>query len=72
MLREHPREMHGVGDERGVRLERTGSLQIVPMIRLQLGQLLFGAEWLHSSTDWSAAPIERTGNQLIFSTMYNF
>ena len=59
-------------DERGLPLERTRSLQIVPMLRLQLGQLYFGAEWLHSRTNWSAAPTERKGNQLIFSTMYNF
>ena len=59
-------------DERGVALDRTRSLQIVPMLRLQLGQLYFGAEWLHSRTDWTVAPTERRGNQLIFSTMYNF
>jgi hypothetical protein len=59
-------------DENGVALERTRSIQLVPMLRLQLGQLFFGAEWLHSRTDWTAAPAERKGNQLIFSTMYNF
>ena len=59
-------------DENGVALERTRSMQVVPMVRLQFEQLAFGAEWLHSKTDWTAAPTERTGNQLIFSTVYNF
>lgn len=59
-------------DEDGVALERTGSMQLVPMLRFQSGQLAFGLEWLHSKTDWTAAPQERTGNQIIFSTVYNF
>lgn len=59
-------------DEDGVPLERTESVQFIPMLRFQAGQLAFGLEWLHSRTDWTAAPVERTGNQVIFSTVYTF
>ncbi|HEY0671687.1 MAG TPA: hypothetical protein VGD27_05445 [Longimicrobiales bacterium] len=59
-------------DEAGLPLDRTGSLQIVPMLRFQAGQLAFGLEWLHSRTDWTALPTEREGNQIIFSSVYNF
>ena len=44
----------------------------MPMIRWQANQLAFGLEWLHSRTDWLAAPEERTGNQIILSGVYNF
>jgi hypothetical protein len=59
-------------DEAGVALERTKSVQLMPMIRYQAGPLAFGLEWLHSQTDWTALPQERTGNQVIFSTVYTF
>lgn len=59
-------------DEDGVPLERTRSIQLMPMIRWQANQLAFGLEWLHSRTDWLAAPEERTGNQIILSGVYNF
>ena len=59
-------------DENDVALERTSSVQFMPMLRYQAGQIAFGLEWLHSRTDWSAVPLERTGNQVIFSTVYTF
>ena len=59
-------------DENGIALERTSSVQFMPMLRFQSGQLAFGLEWLHSRTDWTIAPVERVGNQIIFSTVYTF
>lgn len=59
-------------DEDGVPLERQRSVQLVPMVRYQLPQLAFGLEWLHSRTDWFEAPVERRGNQVIFSGVYTF
>ena len=59
-------------DDAGLPLDRTSSVQLVPMLRFQAGPLAFGLEWLHSKTDWSTDPTERTGNQIIFSTVFNF
>lgn len=59
-------------DENGNALERTASVQFLPLLRFQAGQLAFGLEWLHSRTDWTAAPRERIGNQVIFSSVYTF
>ncbi|MGQ0814857.1 MAG: hypothetical protein ACT4O1_10385 [Gemmatimonadota bacterium] len=66
-------------DESGRALDRTESVQYVPMLRFQSGQLAFGLEWLHSKTDWVvdvALPTQReeqrSGNQLIFSAVYTF
>jgi hypothetical protein len=44
----------------------------MPMIRFLAGPLAFGLEWLHSKTDWTPLPQERTGNQVIFSAVYTF
>ncbi|HEX6133307.1 MAG TPA: hypothetical protein VFZ24_05075, partial [Longimicrobiales bacterium] len=59
-------------DEAGVPLERRRSVQYAPMLRFQLEQLAFGLEWLHSRTNWFAAPTLREGNQLILSGVYTF
>jgi hypothetical protein len=59
-------------DSAGLPLERTNSVQLVPMLRYQTGPLALGLEWLHSRTEWSAAPVERTGNQFILSALYAF
>jgi hypothetical protein len=59
-------------DEAAAPLERQRSVLFVPMVRLQFPQLAFGLEWMHSRTDWAAAPTERSGNQVIFSGVYTF
>ena len=59
-------------DSDGLPLDRTNSVQLVPMLRYQTGPLALGLEWLHSRTEWSAAPVERTGNQFILSALYAF
>lgn len=59
-------------DENGIPLERQRSIQLMPMLRWQANQLAFGLEWMHSRTNWSVAPEERQGNQVIFSGVYNF
>ncbi len=59
-------------DDAGVLIDRTRSVQLVPMLRYQAGQLAFGLEWLHSQTDWVALPRGRNGNQVLFSTLYSF
>ena len=59
-------------DDAGALIDRTRSVQLAPMLRFQAGQLAFGLEWLHSQTDWIALPRGRNGNQVIFSTVFNF
>jgi hypothetical protein len=66
-------------DENGIPLDRTGSIQFVPLLRYQTGPLALGMEWLHSKTDWlvdinlpTQRAEERTGNQLSFSALYSF
>jgi hypothetical protein len=66
-------------DEAGVSLERTGSVQFVPLLRFQAAPLAFGVEWLHSKTDWvvdvglpTQREEQRTGNQLVLSALYSF
>lgn len=62
-------------DVRASGLDRLSSWLFVPMLRYRAGPYSLGLEWLHNRTDYSidaATSQERTGNQILFSTRFDF
>lgn len=54
---------------------RLSSSLLVPMLRFKAGGYSLGLEWLYNKTDYAAAggtTDERSGNQLLFSTRFDF
>jgi hypothetical protein len=54
--------------------DRLASWLFVPMLRFRSGPYSLGLEWLHNTTDYSLGGIstERKGNQVLFSTRFDF
>lgn len=62
-------------DVRASANERLSSWLFVPMLRYKSGPYSLGLEWLHNSTDYTTPGItsaERKGNQILFSTRFDF
>lgn len=54
--------------------DRLGSVLLVPMLRFKAGPYSLGLEWLYNQTKYrvGAATQDRTGNQISFSTRFDF
>jgi hypothetical protein len=62
-------------DVRASGADRLSSWLFVPMLRFKSGPYSLGLEWLHNRTDYAlgaASVEERKGNQILFSTRFDF
>jgi hypothetical protein len=62
-------------DVRALGSDRLSSWLFVPMLRYKAGPYSLGLEWLHNRTDYvlgAATSQERKGNQVLFSTRFDF